>query len=259
MHRITVARYLKGKDFTCRREGLIKDGLIKILTGKRKADQCYLTFKGLLYALNLGVIKAAEAAEVRQAHMAEPPPMPTSELVKLCSWALPDPEFIERTITKLKKRLLGKDFFKIERLTHETVEKIRVILDKYQRRESLLIQFLEKQHSEQIYGTLLRSVNILYYDPIITGHYYHNLIFWVFNRFILDVLMYRNKQAIIKLIDILKKDYVTFELLKEAWLPYYIEFPRMPEKLRRFFNLLKNVPGEEMCKLLERKLLSSTL
>lgn len=258
LHRVTVARALKGKNFTCQ-QGLIKDGFVKIVPGKRKADKCYLTFKGLLYALNLTVIKPADAAKVRQAHMIEPPPMPGPELAKICSWALPPPAFIEAAIAELKDRLPEKEVFEtIQKLASETAEKIQFILAKHDRRESLLIQFLERQYSEQIYETLLRFVNILFYEPIIAGYYYHNLILCVLDKFFIDLFVHKNKEAVKVCIDILKKDNVTFEILQKAWLPLYMNFPKTPENLRKIFYSLTNASQEEVCKLLEQNLLHST-
>lgn len=262
LYRITVARYLKGKDFACQ-EGLVKDGLIKIVAGKRKSDKCYLTFKGLLYALNIGVIKPSEAAEIRQAHGIEPPPRPDGEVAKMFDWALPPPSSAEETIERIKNRLKKtapdkvRAFFDyMDECARRMREDYDFIVAKYGR-EPAIAQYIEREFSEQIYGALLRTVNILFYDPIIAGYYYHNLILMLSNTFIFNVYLLKEKQAVKEYLNILKKDDMTFEIAQKVMLPFLLKFPWMPEKFKKGFQSLANASREEFLQYLEHFLLQN--
>jgi|YelNatPaOPRAMG01_1025707.scaffolds.fasta_scaffold39638_3 hypothetical protein len=254
LHRVTVARHIKGSDFKCKK-GLVKDEIIRIERGKRGADLCFLTFKGVLYALNIKAITPIEAAEIRQRNKAKPPPALEGDLADLHELRNQFTYIQKAVLDNLRKRTSAKKFKEIiDFIKREEAKlaEIKNIIAKYKIEEPLLFQIIEKRNSERLYNALLHYVNIIHFDPLIAGSIYHNLM----NRYIVEfaykILFEKDVDLIKELLNVTEKERVGFEIFQKVLIPYLIECPIMPKKSREVLSRLSNCSPDEFCSFLSK-------
>jgi hypothetical protein len=267
LDRITVARVLKGQDLKCIK-GLVKSEIVKLESGKHSSESSFLTFKGILYALNIKAISADLAAKYRQGNKAELPARPQgTELAKLFGFSDMTPSISTHEFFSHKQlRKLGRvfpfgvsdDFLKVSKEHTEKMQAtIDLILAKSGQKESILSQAIERKYSTQIYGILHRTVNIDSYEPLLVGYQYHNLMNTCYMEFVTNVFMGRKTDAIEAYIEMLKQDSVGLEIQQKAVLPFLAAETRLPSDLRATYSRLSktspNTLFESLRKLLQEK------
>jgi hypothetical protein len=254
LRRVTISRHIKGSDYRCEK-GLVKDEIIRIEKGKRRADLCFLTFKGVLYALNIGAITPIKAAEIRQRNKAKPPPALERELA--------DPYELRNKFTYTQKAMLDnlrkctsakkfKEIIDFIKRGEAILAEIKNIIAKYKIEEPLFFQMIERTNSGRLYKALLHYVNIICYDPCIAGSIYYKLMNEYTSEFAYKILFEKDVDLIKELLNVTEKERVGFEIFQKVLVPYLIECPIMPKKSREVLLRLSNCSLSDFCDFLRK-------
>jgi len=222
---------------------LIEENILRTEKGKRKANLYYLTFKGVLFALNIGSIKPEEAALVRQKHNANPPS---------CSIPLVDENviyFFRFLAREVPEELANELGFTLN--VPKVWEKIQLIIEKHGS-DPLIFRELEIQYSKEIYTYLLKTVNINFYDPSMAAYHYY----WIRNSYFfskigkwLKIYRTRNNKKIEKafkeMMRYVQEDPCYKEIMIDVILPMLKEnlTNEEKEKISFFENFLKEKKG----------------
>jgi hypothetical protein len=252
--RTNVMRALKIEDFSGKR-GLVGFECVKLEHGPRNAEPAFLTFKGILYALDVGAIKPEDAAKDRQLNKAEVPNKPErSEMDRLfgLSSASPFSHGELESVESLFPSNLINVFQQEKQRAKQMVAETEVIRAKSGNKELKLFQAIERRYSSQIYGTLLKTISISHYDPFFVGYHYHSLMDLYRNDFMRNVFIDRKAEFIEEYVDGLRDDPVEIEVQQKAFLPYMAANPLLPQRIRDTFLQLSKIPPDELCDRLRK-------
>jgi hypothetical protein len=216
-----------------KQHALINEGILtqkETSTGKRKADLLSITFKGIIYALNIGAILPKAAATVRLRSAAE-----VSIMTDPMKRRVFEPsELFDKQLLELipRSRLLELEKLKVglesefENLNFQVEE----IMKRAKKNNHVvrIFSMIEEKFSERIYTELLKRVNInpSYYDENYARYVfqseYQKCFMESFTR-----LLEGDKDAIEEMVQCLIDPY-SREVLQKAYFPFWAKF--IPDK-----------------------------
>lgn len=234
-----------------------KLGLIEVKIPEkkgRKRNFYGLTFKGLLYALNVGNIKPAEAAEIRQKSRIKLPKQPDAHTLDTNLWmkALSEiwnadaqsrkffSEFRERT---------GLDYYHSWQQAYDKyLAMADVILEKHGVEQSLLQRRIELMISEKLYTALRDMTNLDFYNEYSVGFLFHSLL----NKHYRDLSTnaFAKGKSVAFIYEIMKEDDVTREVIQKAWIPYMIKCPEISAEQLNLLKRLSNMDPKTFMEVL---------
>jgi hypothetical protein len=196
-------------------------GFLKIRTGKRRAMQSFLTFKGLLYALNMKAVFPKEAATVRLNSdpdvqlISDPVAMPFHELGKA-------PEWIQELIPHSMIVDLEKIRLQLKPHLEALACRMEEIVSRARKKGDVkMLSMIETKFSERIYTELLKRVNIDYYDKSYAEYVFRTEYQKCLLEFIYEVLK-GDAEKIEEMAQCLSDPY-SLEILQKALFPFLVK------------------------------------
>ena len=208
---------------------LIDNNILQVEKGKRNAYLYSLTFFGLLFVLNLGIIEPKDAALVRQKHKIFPPDVRSDLADNLFHFS-----WLGDIATKHIDPLLFKKF----------IERLETVTLKYKGEFPEFLNRLEQKFSDRIYTFLLMTVNPNFYRPEIVALQYYQAIYvyllYEFNEWYKKSKQKRSKKIWKDFWKTMTKDPYTRDLLYGAIFPTLRESAKTKEE-KNFINNLENL------------------